>query len=364
LGFRPESCCAIGATVTLLVLYSTALVPPSFIVLPTGRKCSPKRPPSPDHGLTNYGPTYLGTLGMSESGRTIVEISRPGFKAHGIFKPGRQELPNLKPLVVLIHGGGCNASYFENDFHSVPNAFNATGFDVLSVNRAGYGGNPIPETTRPLLDAIPLYSALIKKTYEEHSSGKNGIVLVGHSLGAAISLSIAALEGEMLPLLGVSALGVIPTKEPPPILVNMLKADSENPRFVVEPSPEAVETFMGPPSVVDESILAHPSMPKIFEPGLKTELFEWWDVAWYDRFVNEVAPGVRVPLQFLAAEYELGWRGINEGQPIFDHAAGMFTNAPKLDARILPGGGHNFEFSKNASLLQKAREDFIDGLVR
>lgn len=150
---------------------------------------------------------------------------------------------------------------------SIPNALNATGFDVLSINRVGYGGNPIPETTQPVLGAIPLYSALIKKTYEERSSGKNGIVLVGHSLGAATSLSIAAFEGEKLPLLGVSALGIIPTKEHPAGLVDMFKADPENSRFVIEASPEAVEAFMGPPSVIDESILVHPSMPKIFEPG-------------------------------------------------------------------------------------------------
>ena len=192
----------------------------------------------------------------------------------------------------------------------MPNAFNRSGFDVLSINRVGYAGNPVPETASPVLDSIPLYAALIKKAYEEHSDGENGIVLVGHSLGAATSLSIAAFEGEGLPVLGVSALGIIPTKDHPAGLVEMLKSDPDNPRFIVEASPEAIETFMGPPSVVDQSIFQHPSMPIIFEPGkrerfplyvkvliflgLKSELLEWWDSAWYDRFVNEVAPGVRV----------------------------------------------------------------------
>jgi hypothetical protein len=164
------------------------------------------------------------------------------------------------------------------------------------------------------LDSISLYSALIKKTYEEHSNGQHGIVLIGHSLGAAISLSIAAFEGDKLPLLGVSALGIIPTKDHPAGLVDMLKADPENPRFVVEASPEAIEAFMGPSSVIDPSILVHPSMPQIFEPGrlnntscgfkvlkyvgLKSELLEWWDSAWYNRFVNEVAPGVQVRSPF------------------------------------------------------------------
>jgi pimeloyl-ACP methyl ester carboxylesterase len=138
----------------------------------------------------------------------------------------------------------------------------------LNINRAGYGGNPIPESKQPLLDSIPLYSALIRKAYDEHPNGQNGIILVGHSLGAAISLSLAAFEGDKLPLLGVSSFGIIPTKNHPAYIVEaMLKANLENPRLIVEPSLEAVETFMGPFSVLDESMLMSPSLPEVFEPG-------------------------------------------------------------------------------------------------
>jgi prepilin-type processing-associated H-X9-DG protein len=55
---------------------------------------------------------------MSDTDRIIIEFETPGLKAHGIFKKGRKGLRHLKPLIVLIHGGGCNASYFDNDFHS------------------------------------------------------------------------------------------------------------------------------------------------------------------------------------------------------------------------------------------------------
>jgi pimeloyl-ACP methyl ester carboxylesterase len=149
----------------------------------------------------------------------------------------------------------------------IPESFNNAGFDVLNINRAGYGGNPIPDTRQSILDSIPLYSDLIRKTYDQYSNGKNGIILMGHSLGAAISLSLAAFEGDKLPLLGVSALGIIPTENHPAALVETLKADPENPRFIVEPSVEAIETFMGPLELVDENILVHPSMPEIFVPG-------------------------------------------------------------------------------------------------
>ncbi|KAK6580437.1 hypothetical protein PZA11_007459 [Diplocarpon coronariae] len=312
---------------------------------------------------------------MSSSGRnaeaSTIEHEQNGFKVSGAFKPGKPELSGAKPLIVLIHGAGTNAAYFDNPFHSleqgfdgerIPAVYNSRGFDVLNINRAGYGGNPIPDTKKPILDSIPVYASLIKKAYEAFSNGEYGIILIGHSLGGCVSLALAAFHDE-LPILGVSAFGAIPTKDHPTMLIPILKADPQNPRFVIAPTPESTAAFMGPPDVVDKAVLEHPSMLTIFESGPKSELLEWFDDAWYDRFVNEVAPGIRVPLQYLSAEYELGWRSIEAGQPIFDRAASLFTNAPRKDARLLPGGGHDFEFGKNAWLLQAARDSFVDSLV-
>jgi hypothetical protein len=54
---------------------------------------------------------------------------------------------------------------------------------------------------------------------------------------------------------------------------------------------------------------------------------------------------------------------MEEGQAEIDKITKWFINTPKLDAKILPGGGHNFEFCKNAGLLQDAREQFVNSLV-
>lgn len=45
-----------------------------------------------------------------------VEVS--GIRVHGLFKRGSTSAREENPLLVLIHGGGTNASYFDNDFHS------------------------------------------------------------------------------------------------------------------------------------------------------------------------------------------------------------------------------------------------------
>lgn len=92
-------------------------------------------------------------------------------------------------------------------------------------------------------------------------------MLVGHSLGALTSLCIAAFGGNELPLLGISALGIIPTKENPEVLVEMLKSEKSGERFVVEPSPEAIETFMGPDEVINLEAMVQEGIESIFEPG-------------------------------------------------------------------------------------------------
>jgi pimeloyl-ACP methyl ester carboxylesterase len=138
---------------------------------------------------------------------------------------------------------------------------------VLSINRPGYGGNTIPKSEDLIVESMSVIAKLINNVYHEGSNGSNGIVLIGHSLGAAIALGIAAFECENLPLLGVSALGIIPTKRPSVLLETQLKEDPNDPRIVMQPTQEVIETYLGPPSVFDQSILKHPSMPTIFEPG-------------------------------------------------------------------------------------------------
>jgi len=55
---------------------------------------------------------------MAQTEHTIIEAEKPGLKAHGIFKKGKEELRSANPLIVLIHGSGTNATYFDNAIHS------------------------------------------------------------------------------------------------------------------------------------------------------------------------------------------------------------------------------------------------------
>jgi len=148
----------------------------------------------------------------------------------------------------------------------IPTDFSKLGFDVLNVNRVGYGENPIPKTETPIFDSIPLYSHFINDVYKKHHGGKGGVILIGHSLGAAVSIIIAALEGKSLPLLGVSALGIVPTKDPLSGITDAINASPHSDRVPLgQPTEEYLRRFLGAPEFFDISKL--PQLTPIYQAG-------------------------------------------------------------------------------------------------
>jgi hypothetical protein len=69
-------------------------------------------------------------------------------------------------------------------------------------------------------------------------------------------------------------------------------------------------------------------------------------------------------VQYLAAEYQLAWQDISEAQSRLHSLAKLFTGSPNVQARLLLGGGHNYEFTKNSGQLHQLRLDFIPKMVR
>ncbi|KAK1923646.1 Alpha/Beta hydrolase protein [Papiliotrema laurentii] len=274
-----------------------------------------------------------------------------------------------KPLVVLIHGGGVNAKYFDNELHSIPTDFNKRGYNVLNVNRIGYGGNPLPLTSTPLFDAIPTYLDLIAEAYSQQG-GQGGIVIFGHSLGGVTALAIAAVNevsakqdgSQKLPLKGVSALGSVPSALAPSEILSAL-ASVEGDRLPINTNPtdEEKRRFLGTPEFFEETNLDK-VLPAL-EQGVKNEYLEWLSGDAYERFVGEIAPNIKIPLQYLAGEIELHWPDLPSAEPIFQAAVALFGNAPSIDAGLLKGGAHNFEYSKSAHVLADRRFTWLESLL-
>lgn len=99
--------------------------------------------------------------------------------------------------------------------------------------------------------------------------------------------------------------------------------------------------------------------------GLKSELREYESPDFYNYLTETVIPGVKVAVQFLAAENEVVWDNetASQGRSLFNDLVSLFQSSTEIEAEILPHGGHNYEFSKNAGKLLECRSKFVQKLV-
>jgi pimeloyl-ACP methyl ester carboxylesterase len=220
---------------------------------------------------------------MAHAYDEVITLSKGPIQVTGLLKRRWKDVIARNPLIVLIHGGGTNAAYFDNPIYSyvlqicchqnqltvnnrLPNDLSDLGYDVLNIHRPGHGPNPIPNTQTPFRDGFPAFVDLIAEVYKEHCDGQGGIILIGHSLGGAICLAIAAEAGEQLPLLGVSVLGIVPVEgstlpfpDPDP--------EPENPRIVFKESREMMRRLLGPEEFIKQNVFNPDVLQLIFEPG-------------------------------------------------------------------------------------------------
>lgn len=96
--------------------------------------------------------------------------------------------------------------------------------------------------------------------------GHTGIILVGHSIGGALALSVTYEAQGRLPILGVSAMGCLPTLKPLGIL-DWTDPEPENPRFIFESNPENIKRFMGRMEWLNLDALTEEVVVAVFEPG-------------------------------------------------------------------------------------------------
>ncbi|KAJ5238333.1 hypothetical protein N7468_002952 [Penicillium chermesinum] len=291
-----------------------------------------------------------------------LPLQRESLQTIGLLKKGKP-VSGPRPLVVFLHGAGSNASYFDNRIYSYPQKLSELGHPVLNVQRPAYGGTPVPATTKPLQDSIPLITDLINQAYQEHAGGKGGIVIIGHSAGAAVAVAIAAQPDSPLPIVGLSVLGLVPVEQDN-LLIPRPDPDPENPRLSAEHMPPSASEFMGPLQYLNGDVFGNVAMIKtVFEPLSRPEIREYPGSEWHNLMVNNYMPAIKVPVQYLATEYEGIWTGKEAGQPIFDYYASRFVNSPEVEAKILSKGGHSYDFSLNAGELHELRLNFIAKVV-
>lgn len=251
-----------------------------------------------------------------------------------------------RSLVACIHGGGCHSGYFETGKLSLARALIDAGHAVLLVDRPGTRGRPLLDEEQPLAPSVGPIGDFIGQVWREHAH-EVPVALVGHSIGGALALMIAAgLPDWPLAAVLVSGIG----DEPPPLFIAWSTGRNG------APSMEAAGFFLGPEGTYDWRGLTQ--LRKVASPWNMSERLEVvnrWPALWH-----EIAPRIRAPVQLRLADGERIWV---TGSAVARRMAAALVASPEVDAAILPEGGHLYEFHKRGPELATQQVEFLNRVL-
>jgi len=275
--------------------------------------------------------------------------------------PPQTSGPRYKPLIVALHGGTYNASYFDADEkHTAKTQSQALGVPFVAINRPSYGGStslyPLPTgvSFHEVLGDL-LHKQILPALWATYGvpAGCSALILLPHSLGtpgvvvAAAHHAADPASASSYPLAGavISGFGTI--------LANSEYRPAPAVEGFVRMVPSIKDAVMLPAGTVDPGV--HDQSERLNEPMPWEEIAHVipgvlqdappelvWLASWRDRW----APKVKVPLMLAVAEKDALWNGSEEH--LRDWMS-CFTASERVDGSVLKGAPHCIELSYWAS---------------
>ena len=234
------------------------------------------------------------------------------------------------PLVIAIHGGTYTSAYFDLPGRSLLDASEANGIPIIAIDRPGYGTSPMlaPDQMNITGQAAFLTGAL-SEIWRLYGKDCPGIVLIGHSIGAAIAATIASAPGT-LPLLGLAISGLGLTTTPG----DFERWQSLPDIPLVTMPPEIKDSVMfGPEGSYEADMPAAGHAANA--PAPKQELLAITG-AWH-KAAHDVLCRITVPVQYRQAEFDRLWV-VNDDE--VQGFAKALSASSMVDARMVLGAGH------------------------
>ena len=263
------------------------------------------------------------------------------FSCRVHLEPDSSGIESL-PLIVALHGGTYTSGYFDIPGYSLLGRAAALGLPIVALDRPGYGKTPIEsinETTHASNAAI--LDAALSDLWTRHGDGRVGIVIIGHSIGGAIALRIAARVPHW-PLLGVAVSGIGMTNAPRG--AGNRAGLPESP-FITMPQAVKDAQMFGPPGTFSadmpkESRAADAPAPR---PELLDIALDW------PRHAAGILAGIEVPIHYRQAAYDNLWVVDQDEKTAFVTAC---SAAPRIDAAIVDNAGHCIDFHQVGASFQ------------
>lgn len=237
------------------------------------------------------------------------------------------------PLLVCLHGGGFDSRYFDMPGCSLLSRASAAGFPIVALSRPGYPADDDSARRQPsFAQAAGILAEVIADVWEQLGTGRPGLVLLGHSMGAAIATHMAAMKLSW-PLIGLAISGVANTLAPFTVeLIGQLPPDIA----MTLPTDVGRYVFYGPDWTVDAATLSDFARLSVSMPSADgVELHVGWPAD-----LPKVAPRVHVPLHYVLAEFDTLWQTSPQQVEAFVR---HFSGAPFVEAAWWRCVGHNIE---------------------
>ena len=246
------------------------------------------------------------------------------------------------PLVVAIHGGTYTSAYFDLPGYSLMDRAAALGIPILALDRPGYGSSAeLSGDDASLIGQAGFLTKALQKAWQKYGQSTRGIVLIGHSIGAAITLCIAA-DPTNFPLLGLAVSGVC--LRTPDELRDAFAASPAGP-FLDFPTPMKDQVMFGPEGSFSRD------MPQASHatnaPARRREIVDINTV--WPQAAREVLGRVRVPVHYRQAEVDRLWI-VDENEVV--QFAEALSESPRVDAAMMSNTGHCIDFHRVGAALQ------------
>ena len=240
------------------------------------------------------------------------------------------------PLIVAIHGGTYTSSYFDVPGYSLLDRAAANGLPIIALDRPTYGTTPaLPSADMTLRGQADFLTQALKDIWRAYGAGRPGMVIIGHSIGAAISAMIAS-KPDGLPLIGLAISGV--GMRTPPEHRPMWESLPDIP--LVEMPPEVKDDVMFGPAgsfAADMPSASHVACTTAPKAELVDIVSTWQDD------VHDVLGAITVPVHYRQGEFDKLWI-VDEGEVAAFESA--LSNSSRVDARLVRGTGHCMDFHR------------------
>jgi pimeloyl-ACP methyl ester carboxylesterase len=252
------------------------------------------------------------------------------------------------PLIVAIHGGTYSGKYFDIKGHSLLDRAAAIGISAAAVDRPHYGSSVGVASRNGSIESSALaVNEAISELWSERAGCSKGVFIVGHSIGGAISILLAAMDRNW-PLLGIAISGI--GLRSPDSVVEQWRGLP--PLESIEVPAEAKDFLMyGPEGSYLQSVraLAHEADSQTPRQELIDIVFEW------PRLLREAAPRVEVPIHYRQPEFDNLW--IVDQTEVAAFKA-QFTRSSLVDGKLMRGVGHNIDFHRLGAAFQLEQLSF------